>query len=294
MPKPAPTRSDRPQRRPSPAEPPARTDWLVLLLAVAGVIVSGYLGWLKVQGGNALLCEAGGGCDIVQASRYATILWVPTALWGTAFYIAVGVLAALGFTARRWLWTFLLAAAGAAFSIYLTVISLLVIRAACPYCLASAGLALALLGVMVWRRPTVGGRRSPLRWSRVLPLGGVAAVVAVIGGAAVFATHLEPATGYQGELARHLARTKATMYGVYWCPHCQEQKAKFGTAAREVPYVECDPRGAGARPDLCAIAGVRNYPTWVIGNRRHEGILSLEELARLSGYSGPTTTKTGG
>ena len=84
-----------------------------MLLAVAGVIVSGYLGWLKVRGGNALLCEAGGGCDIVQASRYATILCVPTALWGTAFYIAVGVLAALGFTARRWLWTFLLSAAGA-------------------------------------------------------------------------------------------------------------------------------------------------------------------------------------
>ena len=75
MPKPSPTRSARPQRRPSPVEPPARTDWLVVLLAAAGVIVSGYLGWLKVRGGNALLCEAGGGCDIVQASRYATILW---------------------------------------------------------------------------------------------------------------------------------------------------------------------------------------------------------------------------
>jgi hypothetical protein len=32
----------------------------------------------------------------------------------------------------------------------------------------------------------------------------------------------------------------------------------------------------------------------VIGNRRHEGILSLDELARMSGYSGPTDSKSGG
>ena len=80
-----------------------------------------------MRGGNALLCEAGGGCDIVQASRYATILWVPTALWGRLpLFVAVGALAALGFTARRWRWTFLLAAAGA-HSIYLTAISLFLV-----------------------------------------------------------------------------------------------------------------------------------------------------------------------
>lgn len=294
MPKPSPTRTARPQRRPLPVTAQPRTDWLIVLLAAAGAIVSGYLGWAKLQGGNALLCQAGGGCDIVQASRYASILGVPTALWGTAFYVAVGVLAGLGFTAQRWLWTFLLGAAGAAFSLYLTAISIFSIRATCPYCLASNAVALALLAAVVWRRPAIAGRRPPLRWSRTVPLGALAAVAAVVGGAAVFATHPVHTTGYQGELARHLARTKAVMYGVYWCPHCQEQKARFGDAAREIPYVECDPRGAGARPDLCTVAGVRSYPTWVVGNRRHEGILSLDELARMSGYSGPTDSKSGG
>ena len=295
MPKPSPSKSARAQRRLSPVVPQARMDVPVVLLAAAGVIVSGYLGWLKVRGGNALLCEAGGGCDIVQASRYATILYVPTALWGTGFYIAVGVLAALGLTARRWLWTFLLSAAGAGFSIYLTVISLFVIGAACPYCLASTALALALLAVVVWRRPATPTRKSsPLRWSRVLPLGGVAAVVAVVGGAAIFASYPGGATAYQAELARHLARNQAVMYGAYWCPHCQEQKAKFGPAASDVPYVECDPRGAGARPDLCANARVHSYPTWVIGSERREGVLTLEELARLSGFAGPAAAKSGG
>ena len=187
-----------------------------MLLAAAGVMVSAYLGWLKARGGSALLCEAGGGCDIVQASRYATILGVPTALWGTAFYIAVGGLAALGLTAARWLLTFLLAAAGAAFSLYLTAISLFAIGAACPYCLASAAIAVALVAILAWRRPPATGRRSPLRWSRVVPLGGVTALAAVVGGAAIFASYPGGAAAYQTGLAQHLAKINAVMYGAYW------------------------------------------------------------------------------
>jgi uncharacterized membrane protein len=216
MAKPVSSKREPSSRGPALVEPVARPDWLIVLMAVAGLIVSGYLGWLKVRGGGALLCEAGGGCDIVQASRYATILGVPTALWGSAFYAAIGTLAGLGLSAQRWLWAFLLAAGGAAFSLYLTVIALLVIGAACPYCLASASIAVALVAVILWRRPTVRGRRSPLRWSRILPLGGVAALIAVVGGAAVFASYPGGASAYQTGLARHLAKINGVMYGAYW------------------------------------------------------------------------------
>jgi hypothetical protein len=51
--------------------------------------------------------------------------------------------------------------------------------------------------------------------------------------------------------------------------------------------VECDPRGVGARPDLCDQVGVRKYPTWVIGGRKYEGVMALPDLARLSGFSAP-------
>ena len=54
----------------------------------------------------------------------------------------------------------------------------------------------------------------------------------------------------------------------------------------DVPYVECDPKGARARPDLCARAGVRSYPTWVIGEARHEGVLTIADLARISRFTG--------
>jgi hypothetical protein len=48
--------------------------------------------------------------------------------------------------------------------------------------------------------------------------------------------------------------------------------------------VECDPKGAGARPELCRQAGVKAYPTWVLGGERREGVLSLDQLAELSRF----------
>jgi uncharacterized membrane protein len=188
----------------------------VIVLTLAGAVVSGYLGIVKLAGGSALMCQAGGGCDIVQASRYGAILGLPTALWGTVFYVAVGVLGALGLPAGRWLWTFLLAVAGGAFSLYLTAVSLFVVEAACLYCLASTAIALALVGVLLWRRPPEGGRRSPIRWPRVAMLGAASALVTVVGAAAIFAAYPGGATGYQSALARHLAQMNAVMYGAYW------------------------------------------------------------------------------
>jgi uncharacterized membrane protein len=287
----SPTKKPPPPRGAARRDRPAGADWFVVLIALAGAAVSGYLGIVKLAGGSALMCQAGGDCDIVQASRYGTILGLPTALWGTAFYVAVGVLGALGLPTRRWLWTFLLAAAGAAFSLYLTAVSLFVIEAACPYCLASTAIAVALVGVLLWRRPPDAGRRSPVRWSRLAILGGVTAAVTVVAAAAIFAAYPGGRSGYQAGLARHLARTNAVMYGAYWCPACKEQKARFGAAANEVPYVECDPRGIGARPDVCASLSVRSYPTWVIGGQRREGVLTLEELAQMSGFTGSEAGK---
>lgn len=87
-------------------------------------------------------------------------------------------------------------------------------------------------------------------------------------------------------LADHLKQSGAVFYGAYWCPHCQEQKQRFGASASRLPYVECDPRGTGARPDLCQAAGVRAYPTWVLGGQMIEGTISPAELARRSGFGG--------
>lgn len=87
-------------------------------------------------------------------------------------------------------------------------------------------------------------------------------------------------------LAAHLKRVRARMYGVYWCPHCTRQKELFGSAFRDIDYVECDPRGENPRPALCQKANVRGYPTWEINGKFLVGVQSLEELAEASNFKG--------
>lgn len=265
-----------------PVEAPARPDPLVAGLAAAGLVISAYLTWLKWTGTTAAFCLSGSGCDIVQASRYAMLLGVPTALWGALLYGAIGVLAVMGLGPRRWRWAFYLTAGGAGFSIYLTALSVLVIHATCVYCLASTGLMVAILAVLWWRRAALPGHRGRIG---ALVAGGLAAAILVPFGAAfIFAMPSGVDSGSELALARHLRETGAVMYGAYWCPHCQEQKALFGDAARELPYVECDPNGVNARPDLCERAGVKAFPTWVVGGQRFEGVQSIGALADASKF----------
>lgn len=82
-------------------------------------------------------------------------------------------------------------------------------------------------------------------------------------------------------LAKCLTEKGAKFYGAYWCPHCQAQKADFGTAASLLPYVECEP-SAGFSPE-CQKAGVNAYPTWVINGTTYEGEQSPDKLKSLSG-----------
>ena len=268
---------------------PVRPDLLVVGLAAAGFAVAAYMAWLKWAGANAAFCLSGSGCDVVQSSRYATLLGVPTALWGALLYAAIGALAALGLTPSRWRWAFNLAAAGVGVSIYLTALSVAVIHATCAYCLASTVVMLVLLAVLWWRRAGLPGRHASLG---SLVAGALAVAVLVPFGAAfIFAMPSQVGGGSEAALARHLRESGAIMYGAYWCPHCQEQKALFGDAARDLPYVECDPNGVNARPDLCEKAGVKAFPTWVIGGQRREGVQSLSALADASHFQ-PATAAT--
>jgi uncharacterized membrane protein len=206
----------RARKAPAPPPPPSR-DWLFTAIAAAGVLVAGYLGVTKLAGGAAAFCAAGGGCDMVQASRYAMLLGVPTALWGVVAYSAVVVLSVLGLTRARWVAAFAIAAGMVGFFAYLTWLEVFVIRALCGYCLVSAGLAVALLAVLLWRRPAAEGRRSRLRPARLAAIGGAAALGTIVLGAALFAAGRESGSAsYQEALARHLAASGAVMYGAYW------------------------------------------------------------------------------
>ncbi|HKA62286.1 MAG TPA: vitamin K epoxide reductase family protein [Methylomirabilota bacterium] len=261
---------------------PARPDYLVAGLAAAGFAIAVYLTWLKWTGGNTTFCLSGSGCDIVQASRYGTLLGLPTALWGALLYAAIGALAGIGLTASRWNWAFWLAAAGVGVSVYLTALSLLVIHATCAYCLASGAIMLAILLVLWWRRSGLPGRRTKL--SSVIGYAVALALLAPFGAAFIFAMPEGGSAAFEAALARHLRDKGAVMYGAYWCPHCTEQKALFGDAAKDLPYVECDPKGVNPRPDLCEKARVKSFPTWVFGDKRREGVMTPQALAEFSDF----------
>ena len=84
--------------------------------------------------------------------------------------------------------------------------------------------------------------------------------------------------------AKCLASKQAKMYGLYWCPHCIEQKEKFGASFQYVPYVECAIKGSREEATECKIAGVKLFPSWQFGSEPpKEGVLSLEALSDKTG-----------
>ncbi|MBI2469360.1 MAG: hypothetical protein HYV62_16330, partial [Candidatus Rokubacteria bacterium] len=76
--------------------------------------------------------------------------------------------------------------------------------------------AVALIPALLWVRPGVPAHRSRLRPGRLAWLGTGSAVGAAVLGVLVFAAGTGGPAGHQLALARHLAATKAMMYGAYW------------------------------------------------------------------------------
>ena len=89
--------------------------------------------------------------------------------------------------------------------------------------------------------------------------------------------------------AKCLAAKQARMYGLYWCPHCADQKAMFGGAFRYVPYVECAVKDKpGELAPACKAAGTKLFPSWQFGvDPPKEGVLSMQELSDKTGCSLP-------
>lgn len=177
----------------------------------------------------------------------------------------------------------LLSLAGVTFAGYLTFVELAVIKAVCPYCVVLALLMMGILVIVLMQRPlapNVSGGRLAFIGGLVVVL--VLAVAALLPRTAVQA----PAqTDYQARLAKHLTDSGAVIYGAWWGPRCADQKEMFGKAFAYVNYVECDPKGQNANPQLCRDMGIKLFPTWDINGQRHEGVLSLSQLAALTGFS---------
>jgi hypothetical protein len=90
------------------------------------------------------------------------------------------------------------------------------------------------------------------------------------------------------DFAKCLASKQTKMYGLYWCPHCAEQKAMFGKAFQYVPYVECAIKGSRELAAECKAANVKLFPSWQFGNNPpKEGVFPMEELSDKTGCTLP-------
>src|ERR1700748_3670225 len=87
---------------------------------------------------------------------------------------------------------------------------------------------------------------------------------------------------YDG-FAKCLASKNVTMYGLYWCEHCAEQKEMFGASFQHVPYIECGLKGERGEQQTCKDAGVKLFPTWQFNLNRHEGVLPLTAISEQPG-----------
>lgn len=259
-------------------------------LAVAGIVLTSYLTFAAWFGEHPAFCGAGSECDLVQQSRWSTLLGVPTAFWGLLTYAVLArFLWRLRTRPSAWRMALLVATVGAAVSWYLTAVAFFAIEATCPYCLASFVLMNTLLILLLVRRPAHMPEHT---WPKALPVPIGSAVVVVFVLFLHFSGLFDPAAGpekpYLKALAVHLSDSGARFYGAYWCPVCQRQKELFQASARRLPYIECTPNGRnGPRNFACVANDIKDFPTWIINGRRYPGLLPLNELARLSGFKEP-------
>lgn len=312
-----------------------RTPWLhrwsrpiIGAIAVLGATNTLYLTVTKFLGGETA-CPTNG-CEQVLSSAYATVFGQPLALFGLLAYVVMAGLA-LGplllksdaqkdlrvqLENQTWLLLFLGATAMMIFSGYLMYIMTTEfvipngLQALCFYCVASAIFATAMFVL------TIIGRA----WDdigQILFSGIIVGVVTIISTLLVFAPIGQPVADAYNikdvtgrvhfsitetsnpariELAKHLKASGAVMFGAHWCPHCADQKRLFGVEAlKDLPYVECDPKGEEPDPKLCQAkfkdAEVQlktrvGFPTWEIDGKFYSGAQSLDKLAKLSKYQG--------
>lgn len=107
-------------------------------------------------------------------------------------------------------------------------------------------------------------------------------LVVLVVGFIVFMWYLaqpKPVSPEVEALSLCLKEKGVTMYGTYWCSHCQNQKKMFGSAFKNVPYVECT-----EKEKECVSAGIEGYPTWIFADRtKLPGEQDLEILAEKAG-----------
>jgi len=281
--------SDKNQRRKQPTAKSLLRDgpnWPLFVLAVLGMALSGYLTFTAWSGKTVAFCTEGAGCDVVLSSRWSTLFGMPTSFWGFLTYALLAAVAWNRHADNQWRWAWVISLFGLLYSLYLTAISYFELQAACPYCLTSLGLMTIIFILTTFQRPE---NLPQFSWGPWLAKTVGAALVAIVALHSYYAGYWGGAPGPEDPwirgLAEHLSKSDAKFYGASWCPHCADQKKKFGSSVKRIPYVECSPGGQQApSAPICKEKNITSYPTWIINGQRYTGIQELDALAQASKY----------
>lgn len=142
---------------------------VMFLLAISGLIVAGLLWYWHIQ--NADIPCTNEGCDRVAQHPTSRLFGIPLAAYGTLFYLSFALLCAIRPSVpesrQRFYGNLVLlwGTVGFLVSVYLTYLEIVVIRAICQWCVASAIIATALfvLSVLTWRQLPVLTQPSEAR-----------------------------------------------------------------------------------------------------------------------------------
>jgi len=110
-------------------------------LVVVGIVVAGYLSYLKLAEAPAVCVESGPfNCNVVLNSQYSELAGVPIAYLGFAVYVAIGAILLLEDRVeflRDWarLISFGIGLFAWLFSMWLVYVQVALLEALCPWCL---------------------------------------------------------------------------------------------------------------------------------------------------------------
>ncbi len=92
------------------------------------------------------------------------------------------------------------------------------------------------------------------------------------------------------DFAQCLVDTKATLYSIDYCPHCERQQELFGDKAWKIlqpNVIDCGYLLGvlnGEQAQICNDRKIFSYPSWVFGDgKKVTGYLDFEQLEEYSG-----------
>src|SRR3569833_2402530 len=231
--------------------------WGLLGLIALALALSAYLSWHYLTGGTVIGCGGGSSCDEVLSSRWSAVGGVlPVSGLAAGAYLArlgasCSLCSATPLPVRRLAWRAMLVLAGAiaGSAVWFFVVQKWMVRAFCPYCMATHITGLLLASLVIWRAPKEFDNDSGNHVVRRVPaLGFVFMGILLASVLALCQWAIVPRAVYRAgesqnssvDIDAHAApmvgspdaQYVVTMLFDYKCPHCQQLHFMLGEVVR--------------------------------------------------------------